>query len=570
MATDIGVDLMDVDLVEQKVLHELMTIRHTTCIEQMDYESSFSQSLLSSSNQAVVMQTNSLILVIDTNVLLSNLSFLMELRTILFPNISKILFLIPWVVLQELDYIKSSNPSLNKNAREAINFLHQEFRDSSKNVLGQTMDEDLAFVNRLQSVRFNNDDRILHCCLEQIRKWNGVNVLVVMFTNDKNLVTKCEVNSASVVSRKNILQFLRRLTPPQNCTPLPPPAVTPTPTPTPSSVHLNNTSLSIPLSPYNNSVPNTHITAVSAPGNTTYTEALDYAISTVRPLLIALIEEKMKAVFGNLWIQVCFVKPPWSMLDVLSLLDKHWIAVFTDFSARCVSDSVSGLKVCLLDAEKYGCSLNHLSYSLEHIQIVLYTFSRHIPRCEEMLSIFAGLQREIPNFMSSPNQGLTSPLETRVVTSMQIAPSYSDQQAPTSPDTSYTAPPSSPVNSTSALDWALATILDYIKRLFSSPQQGCMPPPAPLPPPSKEFIILLEKFLLNMDYITSEIPNVSRQNLEGFTNSLNALLSHSVRSSISLHVNTIGSLLSSAETANNIKTEFPKFLNIYYSIVQTN
>ena len=546
---------MDVDLVEQKVLHELMTLRHTTCIEQMDYESSFSQSLLSSSNQAVVMQTNSLILVIDTNVLLSNLSFLMELRTILFPNISKILFLIPWVVLQELDYIKSSNPSLNKSAREAISFLHQEFRDSSKNVIGQTMDEDLAFVQKLPSVRFNNDDRILHCCLEQTKKWNGVNVLVVMFTNDKNLVTKCDVNSASVVSRKNILHFLRGLTPPQNCVPLsPPPAA-----PTPSSAHQNNAT-------QYSSVPDTRSDPVSAAGNTTYTEALDFTISTARPLLIVLIEDKMKIIFGDLWIQICFVKPPWSMLDVLSLLEKHWIAVFTDFSVRNVFESIAGLRVCLLDAEKHGCGQDHLSYFLEHIQIVLYTFSLHIPRCDQMLSIFAGLQREIPNFMSSPpNQGLMSPVETRTVTSMQLAPPYSGHQTPACPGTTLPSPVVN--NSSSALDWALATILDYIQRLFS-PQQGCMPPSVPLPPPSKDFIILLEKFLLNMDYIASEIPNVSRQNLEGFTNSLNALLSHSVKSNISLHVNTIGSLLSSTESANNIKTEFPKFLNIYYSIVQ--
>ena len=561
MATGISgpVDLMDVDLVEQKVLYELMTMRHTACIEQMDYESSFTPSLLSSSNQAVVMQTNSLILVVDTNVLLSNLSFLMELRTILFPNISKILFLIPWVVLQELDYLKASNPSLNKSAREAISFLHQEFRDSSKNVIGQTMDEDLTFVQNMPSIRFSNDDRILHCCLEQTKKWNGVNVLVVMFTNDKNLVTKCEVNSASVVSRKNILYFLRGLTPTPSCAPLSPPHPPPPATPTPSCAYLNNNTSQ------SNSIQNTQSNTVASPGKVTYTAALDFAISTVRPLLIAFIEDKMKVIFGNLWIQVCFVKPPWSMLDVLSLLEKHWIAVFTDFCVHNVYESITGLKVCLLDAEKYGCSLEHLSYSLEHIQIILQTFSQHIPRCDEMSSIFTGLQREIPNFMSSPpNQGLMSPTETRALPTMQIIPSYPCQQTPTYPSTNYPTPPSSPVNSSSALDWALATILDYIKRIFSSPQ------PAPLPPPSKDFIILLEKFLLNMDYIASEIPNVSRQNLEGFTNSLNALLSYSVKSSISLHVNTIGSLLSSAESANNIKAEFPKFLNIYYSIVQTN
>ncbi|KAI6657458.1 Transcriptional protein SWT1 [Oopsacas minuta] len=507
MATDNSGDviLMDVDPVEQRVVDELMTIRHTTCIEQMDYESSFSDTLLSSSNQAVVMQTNSLILVIDTNILLSNLSFLMELRTILFPNISKILFLIPWVVLQELDYIKSSNPNLNKTARQAINFLHQEFNDRSKNVIGQTMDADLAFVQKQSGVRFNNDDRILHCCLEQAKKWTGVNVLVVMFSNDKNLVTKCQVNGANVVSRVNILQFLRDITPPQDYTQLSsPPPSQPQDTPCTSI--------------------NTYALPIAC--NTTYTDALDYAISISRPVLAVLIEDKMKFIFGNLWVQICVVKPPWSMLDVLTLLEKHWIAVFTDFSKRNVCESVSGMRTCLLDAEKNGCGLNHLSYALEHLQNILYTFHQHIPRCEEMLSILTGLQREIPNFMTSPpNQGTLSLIETRAVTSVQ---STTSQTSPLQPNSQSYSPPPPAITTSSALDWALSSILDYI-RILTSPTQSC----------SKEFITLLEEFLHNMDYIASEIPNVSPTNLEGFTNSLNAMLSHSastVAGTHSLHI----------------------------------
>ena len=532
MASEVNDCEISMDVESERVLGELMTIRHTTCIEDMDYEVSFTNTLLSSSNQTVVMQTNSLILVIDTNVLLSNLSFLMELRTMLFPNISKILFLIPWVVLQELDYIKSSNPSLNKNAREAINFLHHEFKDSSKNIIGQTMDADLSFVQRQAGVRFNNDDRILHCCLEQSKKWEDVNVVVIMFTNDKNLVTKCQVNSASVVSRKNILPFIRGLTSEQSYVPLSPPPVLST-----------NTA----PTPVNSKIPDSSLAESSS---ATYTEAMDYAISVSRPVLIGFIEEKMKAIYGKMWIQICCVKPPWSMLDVLSLLDKHWIAVFTDFSSCSIRESIVGLKACLLDAERNGCRLEHISYTLEHIQNIFYTFSRHIAKGEETVSILVGLQREVPKFMSSP----LSPMETRIVTSTVSDMTEPSEMVSSQPYPSYPIPPPSPVNSISPLDWAFSSMLEYIN---NSKTQKCL---------TSELVGLLENFLLNMNKIVTETHNVSPTNLKAFTNSLNALLSHSVRSNISIHINTVGSLLSSPEYFNIIRTEFLKFVGVYNTL----
>ena len=555
-----GVDeSMDVDLVEQQVLDELQTLRHTTPllgIEQMDHESSFSPTLLASSNQAVVLRTNSLIFVIDTNVLLSNLSFLLELRMLAFPTISQILFLIPWVVLQELDYIKTSsasNPDLSKKARAAISFLHQEFSDSSKNVIGQTMDEDLAFIQKVPGTRYNNDDRILHCCLDQSKKWSGA--LVIMFTNDKNLMNKCQVNRTTVVDRRNVLPFLRNLSPvptsvsythlPQNHNPHPP-------TPQPLSAPPAATSTSNPAqSP--------------AKPNATYTEAFDYAITLARPLLIAFIEEKMRTIFGDIWLQICYVKPPWSMLDVLALLEKHWIAVFTDFSKFNASENALGLKMCLLDAERFGCREQHLSYCLDNLQVLIHTFSQHIPTCVEALSRLTGLQRDIPNFMTSPpSQGIMSPVETRTFLSMQIDPPTAQHPPPAlAPPLPYPTPPASPTNSQSALDWALSTILEYIQGVFRDRQDvHCVGST------SHEVLILLQKFLLNMDLIASVIPNVPHQNIEGFTNSLNDLLSKSVRSHISVHVNTIGSLLSSAESAKNFKQEYSKFLSLYSNIYQ--
>lgn len=36
----------------------------------------------------------------------------------------------------------------------------------------------------------------------------------------------------------------------------------------------------------------------------------------------------MKEVFNEMWEHIVLKKPPWSLLDVLQCVEKHWIAVF--------------------------------------------------------------------------------------------------------------------------------------------------------------------------------------------------------------------------------------------------
>lgn len=37
----------------------------------------------------------------------------------------------------------------------------------------------------------------------------------------------------------------------------------------------------------------------------------------------------MKEVYDEMWEQIVLVKPPWSLLDILRCVEKHWIAVFS-------------------------------------------------------------------------------------------------------------------------------------------------------------------------------------------------------------------------------------------------
>lgn len=79
---------------------------------------------------------------LDTNVLLSHLSFLMELKDFAIKGVGKPVLIIPWTVMQELDALKTkSSSSVSRKARGAISFLHGCFSARHPRVRGQTMQE---------------------------------------------------------------------------------------------------------------------------------------------------------------------------------------------------------------------------------------------------------------------------------------------------------------------------------------------------------------------------------------------------------------------------------------------
>lgn len=80
--------------------------------------------------------------VLDTNVLISHLEFLVELKDYSIKGVGRPVLVVPWVVMQELDALKSrSNTQLADKARKAIDMLHKSFSAGHPRVIGQTMEE---------------------------------------------------------------------------------------------------------------------------------------------------------------------------------------------------------------------------------------------------------------------------------------------------------------------------------------------------------------------------------------------------------------------------------------------
>lgn len=80
--------------------------------------------------------------VLDTNVLISHLQFLVELKDFAIKGIGKPVLVVPWAVMQELDALKTrDSQSLSTKARKAIDMLHSCFAANHPRVRGQTMQE---------------------------------------------------------------------------------------------------------------------------------------------------------------------------------------------------------------------------------------------------------------------------------------------------------------------------------------------------------------------------------------------------------------------------------------------
>ncbi|TSL47576.1 Transcriptional protein SWT1 [Bagarius yarrelli] len=112
--------------------------------------------------------------------------------------------LIPWVVLQELDSLKSGKLSKNveSKARPAVDYIYTSLKNQVPRLWGQSMQQMSQASCRLNSV--NNDDLVLQCCLQFKALYpEGA---VILCTNDKNLCSKALLSGVKALSKADLQQ----------------------------------------------------------------------------------------------------------------------------------------------------------------------------------------------------------------------------------------------------------------------------------------------------------------------------------------------------------------------------
>ncbi|CAB76224.2 RNA endoribonuclease involved in mRNP quality control Swt1 [Schizosaccharomyces pombe] len=129
--------------------------------------------------------------VLDTNFLLSHLSLCQNLIEFLTARCPRLVVVLPWTVLQELDGLKSeSSSTCGYLARQAHNFLLQCFRSNVSSLRGQKVHEHCSSTEK-------GDDAILDCCIYyQEEKL----IPAVLLSDDKNLSIKAAVHHIQSLS----------------------------------------------------------------------------------------------------------------------------------------------------------------------------------------------------------------------------------------------------------------------------------------------------------------------------------------------------------------------------------
>ncbi|XP_023933787.2 transcriptional protein SWT1 [Bicyclus anynana] len=239
--------------------------------------------------------SDNVILVIDTNIFIHELDLIKNVLNSHIKGYSEPpTLLVPWRVINELDFMKDHNngkASICKRARAAMDYLYKSLPENNR-IKGQSLRDSNSHIYPCEVP----DDEILNCSLQQIER--GRNVILV--SNDKNLCNKATING---VKRINV-QELKGL-----------------------------------------------VESKPQPSDPDLLASVKRYQQTVYHLLANILENEMRAKFNNLWQHVLFKAPPWTLADVLQCLLHHWVAVFNEVFPR-IEPLIRDLKDSLMTIER--------------------------------------------------------------------------------------------------------------------------------------------------------------------------------------------------------------------------
>ncbi|EMP38797.1 Transcriptional protein SWT1 [Chelonia mydas] len=287
-----------------------------------------------------------LLIVIDTNIMISHLQFIMTLKTRDIPGTGRLALIIPWVVLQELDNLKKGKvlQHVRHKAVPAVEFIYTCLKNQDSKLWGQSMQLASQKIYGLSDE--NNDDRVLQCCLQYRSLFPQA--FVILCTDDKNLCSKALVSDVKALCKADLVSALQNLNvnSHQNCV-----GLQQSKTDTGSQkTKKEDLSLTTPLLSI---VPDLE-------------KSLGEALSSI-------LETEMKIAFGNLWMEVLYLKPPWTLASLLQCFKKHWMAVFGYIVPRSLLATIE----CLHEHLCKGKTVDHITANilLQESKKLLHAFS---------------------------------------------------------------------------------------------------------------------------------------------------------------------------------------------------
>ncbi|XP_045154045.1 transcriptional protein SWT1 isoform X2 [Echinops telfairi] len=248
----------------------------------------------------------SLLIVIDTNILMNHLRFVRMLKTTEIPGFDRLVLIIPWVVVQELDRMKAGKllKHVQHKAIPAVHFINDSLKSPDRKLWGQSI--------QLASQKFyglsdeNNDDRVLKCCLQYQELFPCSQV--ILCTDDRNLRNKGLISGVKSLSKEELnSELLNLFMVTDGCR-----------QPCVSKPQLKATS--VKKRPEEEPT-SSGLSVVLGSIIAELEKSLGMALSSI-------LEIEMKIAFGNLWMEMLYLKPPWTLVHLFQCFKKHWLAVF--------------------------------------------------------------------------------------------------------------------------------------------------------------------------------------------------------------------------------------------------
>ncbi|XP_074164685.1 transcriptional protein SWT1 isoform X2 [Sminthopsis crassicaudata] len=250
-----------------------------------------------------------LLIVIDTNILMNHLKFLGILKTMDVPGFDRLVLIIPWVVVQELDRMKAGKllRHAQHKAIPAVHFINDSLKSQDGKLWGQSIQ--LASQKLYGLSDENNDDRVLKCCLQYQNLFPCA--VVILCTDDRNLCNKSIISGIKSLSKVELSAELLNLSPK---------SVT-----VDNQPHVSNQYIKADTKPQEKSCKGNTVSSGMAILLESVISELEKCLGTA---LSSILETEMKIAFGDLWLEMVYFKPPWTLADLLQCFKKHWLAVF--------------------------------------------------------------------------------------------------------------------------------------------------------------------------------------------------------------------------------------------------
>ncbi|XP_036058727.1 transcriptional protein SWT1 isoform X3 [Onychomys torridus] len=296
-----------------------------------------------------------LLIVIDTNILMNHLKFVKILKTTEIPGFDTLVLLIPWVVVQELDRMKAGKllKHVQHKAVPAIHFINDSLKSQDRKLWGQSLQ--LASQKLYGLSDENNDDRVLKCCLQYQELFPCS--LIILCTDDRNLRSKGLISGVKSLSKEELDSEI-------------------------SSLALNTNTCHQPC------VSKQQLKAETAPVEETSKEEstnsglvilleriicdLEKSLGTA---LSSILETEMKIAFGDLWMEVLYLKPPWTLINLLQCFKKHWLAVFGLVMENKLLLTIESLYENLSKAANNIVDFKTVKFLLQDSKSLLHAFS---------------------------------------------------------------------------------------------------------------------------------------------------------------------------------------------------